>query len=230
MAVDGAVRELSRQHGRSPSAADVARVLELSEEEVLEAMEAASAYEAISLESHRYGGDTEEGATYAERVGEEDGRFELVEYEASLAPVLRALPERDPHPALYDTLAVLVDHLDDPDLAPALFVRFELAILAELGFGLDLSECAATGATEDLAFVSPRSGRAVSAAAAQAYRDRLFPLPKLLLGPGAADWPEILAGLRITGHFLARDLLIERQSEVLAARERLVERLKRIGG
>ena len=95
MAVDGAVRELSRAQGRSPSAAEVAGALGLGEEEVLEAMEAASAYEAVSLESHRYGGDADEGATYAERVGEEDNRFELVEYEASLAPVLRALPERD---------------------------------------------------------------------------------------------------------------------------------------
>ena len=95
MAVDGAVRELSRRQGRSPSAAEVAATLSLSEEEVLEAMEAASAYEAISLESHRYGGDADEGATYAERVGEEDGRYELVEYEASLAPVLQALPDRD---------------------------------------------------------------------------------------------------------------------------------------
>ncbi len=96
MAVDAAVRDLSRRQGRSPSAAEVARTLDRGEEEVLEAMEAASAYEAISLESHRYsGGDGDDGATYAERVGEEDGRFELVEYEASLAPVMRALPERD---------------------------------------------------------------------------------------------------------------------------------------
>ena len=95
MAVDGAVREIARREGRSPSASEVGRSLGLSEEEVLEAMEASAAYEAISLESHRYGGDADEGATYAERVGEEDGRFELVEYEATLAPVLRALPERD---------------------------------------------------------------------------------------------------------------------------------------
>jgi RNA polymerase sigma-B factor len=95
MAVDDAVRALSRERGRSPSAAEVATSLKLSEEEVLDAMEAASAYEAISLESHRYGGDADEGATYAERVGEEDGRYELVEYEASLAPALQALPDRD---------------------------------------------------------------------------------------------------------------------------------------
>jgi RNA polymerase sigma-B factor len=95
MAVDHAVRQLSREQGRSPSASEIARALDLSEEEVLEAMEAASAYEAVSLESHRYGGDADDGATYAERVGEEDVRFDLVEYEASLAPALRALPERD---------------------------------------------------------------------------------------------------------------------------------------
>ena len=69
---------------------------------------------------------------------------------ATLAHLLRYLPERDPHFALYETLTVLVDHLDDPDLAPALFVRFELAMLAELGFGLDLSSCAATGSERDL--------------------------------------------------------------------------------
>ena len=113
--------------------------------------------------------------------------------------------------------------------APSL-VRFELLLLAELGFGLDLTECAATGATDGLAFVSPKSGRAVSTAAAGEYRDRLFPLPPLLLGSGVAGWQDILAGLRITGHFLARDVLIERQSEILAARDRLLDRLKRAGG
>ena len=103
-------------------------------------------------------------------------------------------------------------------------------VLAELGFGLDLSECAATGATADLAFVSPKSGRAVSAVAAGDYRDRLFPLPPLLLGAATADWPDILAGLRITGHFLARDVLIGRQADALAARDRLLDRLKRVVG
>ena len=92
-----------------------------------------------------------------------------------------------------------------------------------------VSECAATGSTEGLAFVSPKSGRAVSNAGAGDYRDRLFPLPPFLLSGGSAGWPEILAGLTITGHFLSRDLLIERQADVLAARERLVSRLKRAG-
>ncbi|HEX8449121.1 MAG TPA: DNA repair protein RecO C-terminal domain-containing protein, partial [Allosphingosinicella sp.] len=154
-----------------------------------------------------------------------------IEWTTALAAT--ALPEGQPYARLYEALDGLLAAIEASPTArswaPSL-VRFELFILAELGFGLDLSECAATGAREELAFVSPKSGRAVSAAGAAEYRDRLFPLPPLLLGAGAAGWPDILAGLRITGHFLARDVLIERQSEILAARERLLDRLKRAGG
>ncbi|HEX9947854.1 MAG TPA: DNA repair protein RecO [Allosphingosinicella sp.] len=154
-----------------------------------------------------------------------------IEWTTALAAT--ALPEAQPYPRLYEALEGLLAAIEaSPSArswAPSL-VRYELFVLAELGFGLDLSECAATGATEDLAFVSPRSGRAVSGAAAGEYRDRLFPLPPLLLGPGAAGWPDILAGLRITGHFLARDVLIERQADILAGRERLLDRLKRAAG
>src|SRR4051812_885471 len=154
-----------------------------------------------------------------------------VEWTAGLAAT--ALPEGQAYPRLYEALDGLLAAVEaSPSArrwAPSL-VRYELLVLAELGFGLDLSECAVTGETRDLAFVSPKSGRAVGAAAAEAYRDRLFPLPPLLLGSGGADWPDILAGLRITGHFLARDVLIERQAEVLVARERLLDRLKRAGG
>jgi DNA repair protein RecO (recombination protein O) len=154
-----------------------------------------------------------------------------IEWTTGLAAT--ALPEGQAYPRLYEALDGLLGAIDaSPSArswAPSL-VRYELFVLAELGFGLDLSECAATGATEGLAFVSPKSGRAVSAEGAGAYRDRLFPLPPLLLGAGAADWPDIIDGLRITGHFLARDVLIERQAEVLAARERLLDRLKRAAG
>ncbi|HYW16975.1 MAG TPA: DNA repair protein RecO [Allosphingosinicella sp.] len=154
-----------------------------------------------------------------------------IEWTTALAAT--ALPEGQAYPRLYEALDGLLAAVEaSPNArgwAPSL-VRYELLMLAELGFGLDLSECAATGSTEDLAFVSPKSGRAVGAAAAAGYRHRLFPLPPLLLGSGAADWPDILAGLRITGHFLARDVLIERQAEILAARERLLGRLKRAGG
>jgi len=124
---------------------------------------------------------------------------------ATLAHLLRYFPERDPHFALYETLTVLVDHLDDPDLAPALFVRFELAMLTELGFGLDLSSCAATGSERDLTYVSPKSGRAVSAAAGEPYKDRLLKLPGFLIGQSRSNRPreeEIREGFALTDFFL----------------------------
>lgn len=143
------------------------------------------------------------------------------------------LPEGQAYPRLYEALDGLLGAIEAAPSArgwAASLVRYELLLLAELGFGLDLSECAATGARDDLAFVSPKSGRAVSRAGAGGYRDRLLPLPAYLVGgDGMPGWEEIRDGLRLTGHFLARDLLIERQAEILAARERLIERLKRIG-
>jgi DNA repair protein RecO (recombination protein O) len=144
-----------------------------------------------------------------------------------------ALPEGQPYPRIHEALDGLLAAIEAAPSArgwSAALVRYELLLLSELGFGLDLSECAASGARENLAFVSPKSGRAVSAGAAGDYRDRLLRLPAYLLdGRGTPGWADIGDGLRLTGHFLARDLLIERQADVLAARERLVERLKRIG-
>jgi DNA repair protein RecO (recombination protein O) len=151
----------------------------------------------------------------------------------STALTASALPEGHFYPRLYEALSGLLAAIDAAPNArgwAAALVRYELLLLAELGFGLDLSECAATGSEVDLAWVSPKSGRAVSDAAAEGYRERLFRLPPFLLAGGPADWDGIFDGLRITGHFLARDLLIGRQSEVLAARERLVERLRRVMG
>ena len=142
-----------------------------------------------------------------------------------------ALPEGQSYPRLYEALDGLLGAVETAPSAKgwaAALARYELLLLGELGFGLDLSECAATGATEELAFVSPKSGRAVSEAGAGAYRDRLLPLPDFLLGGGPAEWDDIFDALRLTGHFLARDLLIERQADVLAARGRLVDRLRRI--
>jgi DNA repair protein RecO (recombination protein O) len=144
-----------------------------------------------------------------------------------------ALPEGQPYPRLFEALDGLLAALEAAPAArgwAAALVRYELLLLADLGFGLDLAECAATGATGDLAFVSPKSGRAVSRAGAGEYRDRLFRLPPFLVEGGAAGWDDIFDGLKITGHFLSRDMLIDRQAEVLAARERLVDRLKRAGG
>lgn len=144
---------------------------------------------------------------------------------AALAHLLRYLPERDPHFALYETLTVLVDHLDDPDLAPALFVRFELAMLAELGFGLDLSSCAATGSERDLVYVSPRSGRAVCAAAGEPYKDRLLKLPGFLIGQTAANRPreeDIRAGFALTDFFLHQNVFDPQGQGAPAERARFV--------
>ena len=149
----------------------------------------------------------------------------------STALTATTLPEGQSYPRLYSALDGLLSAIEAAPSArrwAAALVLYELLLLSELGFGLELSECAATGATDDLAFVSPKSGRAVSAAAAGEYRDRLFRLPPFMSDGGEAEWPDIFDGLAITGHFLARDLLIDRQAEVLASRERLVERLKRV--
>lgn len=122
----------------------------------------------------------------------------------TLALHLRLLPERDPHPGLYEAACVLLDHLDEAALAPALFVRFEMMLLAELGYGLDLSTCAATGRSDDLAYVSPRSGRAVGREAGGPYDARLLRLPAFLTRdePTAAGADEVAAGFLLTGFFL----------------------------
>ncbi|MEA2759547.1 MAG: repair protein RecO [Methylobacteriaceae bacterium] len=128
-----------------------------------------------------------------------------------LAGLLRLLPERDPHPRLWRVAEVLADRLDDAALAPALMLRFEFALLAELGFGLDLTECTLTGATEDLIYVSPKSGRAVGRTAGEPWRDRLLPLPVFLLTEQHdADADQLSDAFRLLEHFLTRDVLAPR--------------------
>lgn len=123
-----------------------------------------------------------------------------------MAAHLRLLPERDAHAALYETLGVMIAHLDDADAAGELVARFELLVLDELGFGLDLSRCAATGSREDLVYVSPKSGRAVSRAAGQPWHDRMLALPPFLRrGSGAhGDAAALEDAFRLTGFFLTR--------------------------
>lgn len=144
-----------------------------------------------------------------------------------------ALPEEQPYPAIHSGLSGVLGAIEAAPSArgwSAAVVRYELLVLGELGFGLNLSECAVTGSKKDLAYVSPKSGRAVGQDAGSEYRDRLLPLPAFVTGGAAPpSWSDILGGFRLTGHFLARDLLIARQADVLAARERLVDRLARIG-
>ncbi|HEX2447573.1 MAG TPA: DNA repair protein RecO [Methyloceanibacter sp.] len=141
----------------------------------------------------------------------------------SLAGLARLLPERDPHPELYEATLAVLRAFGDASLWPALFVRWELQLLGELGFGLDLSECAATGTDSDLVYVSPRSGRAVSRDAGKPYCDKLLKLPAFLLDETApAGDADILAGLALTGHFLERDVLAPHGLAMPQARERLI--------
>lgn len=118
-----------------------------------------------------------------------------------ICDLLRLLPERDPHDLLL-SLAVRVLELTDPTELAAELARFELSLLDELGFGLDLGACALTGVTDDLTHVSPRSGRAVSREPAKPYCDRLLPLPQFLISTGKATREDIVAAFRLTGHFL----------------------------
>jgi DNA repair protein RecO (recombination protein O) len=124
-----------------------------------------------------------------------------------LAALCRLLPERDPHELVHDTLADILDHLGDRRLAAALVARFELQMLAEFGFGLDLDQCAATGATADLIYVSPKSGRAVSRTAGEPWQDRMLRLPAFLRGDQDASEPasgELTDAFALTGFFLER--------------------------
>ncbi|WP_338723242.1 DNA repair protein RecO [Devosia sp. XK-2] len=137
---------------------------------------------------------------------------------------LHLLPERDPHDRLLGMALSLIDH--DPD--GAALARFELTLLDELGFGLDLDTCAATGATEDLTHVSPKSGRAVSRAAAEPYKDRLLPLPSFLAARGNASPDDIGNAFRLTGHFLDLHIWRPRQLDPPPTREALIEMLTRV--
>ncbi|MBP2229245.1 DNA repair protein RecO (recombination protein O) [Azospirillum agricola] len=139
---------------------------------------------------------------------------------SACALVEAAAPEHDPHPALFDGLLALFGLLDAPAWAEA-YVRWEIGLLAELGFGLDLDRCAVSGANDYLAYVSPRTGRAVTASVGEPYRDRLLPLPDFLAGRGGGGPAEVEHGLRLTGHFLERHLL---NGPLPPARERLRER------
>jgi DNA repair protein RecO (recombination protein O) len=139
-----------------------------------------------------------------------------------LAALCRLLPERDPHPEIYEQLSDVLERLDDARAAAALMVRFELRMLAELGFGLDLDACAVTGATVDLGFVSPKSGRAVSRAAAEPWLDRLMRLPAFLIADAAVSLDDLADGFALTGFFLARHVLEPRGLAFVDAREGFV--------
>lgn len=153
-------------------------------------------------------------------------RGSLTGLNAAIAVAASVLPEREPHEAAYEGGDALLDAIPGGDLADwgALFVYWELDLLHELGFGLDLSACAVTGTTDDLIYVSPRSGRAVSRAAGQDYRERLLQLPQFLRRPGVqADMSGIAAGLQLTAHFLCRWVLNPYGRQMPFARQRLAD-------
>ncbi len=137
-----------------------------------------------------------------------------------------ALPEREAHPRVFRGLVALIATLArSKEAALADYVRWEAELLADLGYGLDLTSCAVTRGREDLVYVSPRSGRAVSAAAGEPWKERLLPLPAFLLGQGPSDPADWAAGLRLTGHFLARDAFGTHHRGLPAARDLLTDRV-----
>ena len=146
---------------------------------------------------------------------------------SAIAAMSRLLPERDPHPSLYEVTLFVLGFLDDATVWPALYVRWELALLQELGLGLDLSECAATGANDQLIYVSPKSGRAVSASAGEPYKDRLLGLPAFLQRTRGAHVTggDIRAGLDLTRYFFEARVFLPRGEVMPEARTRLAERL-----
>jgi DNA repair protein RecO (recombination protein O) len=139
-----------------------------------------------------------------------------------LAALCRLLPERDPHPDVHDQLAAMLAHLDDPRTAAIAVVRFELQMLTELGFGLDLESCAATGSADDLGYVSPKSGRAVSRTAGAPWQDRLFRLPAFLSEAVTPTPEDIADGFALTGFFLGRHVLEPRGLAFTDARDGFV--------
>ena len=145
-----------------------------------------------------------------------------------LAALLRLLPERDPHENLHAMLESILDRLAVPKAAAVMVARFELQMLAELGFGLDLARCAATGATADLVYVSPKSGRAASRAAGAAYADRMLRLPAFLRDNDApATAADLADGFALTGFFLARHVLEPRGLALSAERAHFIAALER---
>lgn len=151
--------------------------------------------------------------------------------EWSCALTAAVLPESQSYPHLHAALDGVLGAIEAAPSArrwASALVRYELLLLSEQGFGLDLSQCTVTGSNSNLHWVSPKSGAAVSGEAGEAYRDKLLALPEFIVAGGEAkDWDAIFDGFRLTGHFLARNLLDERRNDVMAARERLVERLQR---
>ncbi|WP_200811301.1 DNA repair protein RecO [Pseudooctadecabacter jejudonensis] len=157
-------------------------------------------------------------------------RLALAGLNAVTSILTHVLPEREDHRALYHRTVQLLDLLGQGEVWPLAYLQWELVLLEDLGFGLDLSACAVTGRNDDLIYVSPRTGRAVGRHAAGDWADKLLPLPHVLLGQGSADVADILAALKTTGHFLNNHLVPSLGDRALPeARARLLERIAKEG-
>lgn len=157
-----------------------------------------------------------------------DNRLSLAGLNAVCALLLFCLPEREAHARLYRRTETLLDLLDQPDIWPLAYLRWEMVLLEELGFGLDLSGCAVLGVqANDLSYVSPRTGRAVSRAGAGEWADKLLPLPPCLLGEGMAEDAEVAEALGVTGYFLHQRVAPELGHKPLPeARARFLDRVR----
>jgi DNA repair protein RecO (recombination protein O) len=154
-----------------------------------------------------------------------DDALALAMLSASCAVAEGALPEREAHPRVFEGLLHLIAHLSQGEEVLSDLIRWETLLLADLGYGLDLASCAVTGETAGLAFVSPKTGRAVTAAGAGIWTSRLLRLPSFLVGgdeAAPADWRD---GLRLTGHFLERDAFGHHHRPLPAARRMLYDRV-----
>jgi DNA repair protein RecO (recombination protein O) len=145
----------------------------------------------------------------------------------TLTALVQLLPEREPHERLYDAMQTVLGALEDDDVWPTLAVRWEMGLLDDLGFGLDLEKCAATGLTEDLIYVSPKSGRAVSAEAGLPYREKLFQLPGFLKSAPNSEVTnqDVLHGFALTGHFLRRHLFEPRGLNMPEQRDWIIQHI-----
>ncbi len=161
---------------------------------------------------------------HAGRLIDDPGR--LAGLAAATAMLAATLPEREPHADVFAAFAALLEAFDSAADWPACYVGWECSLLAALGFGLDLTRCAVTGVTADLAYVSPRSGRAVSREAGRPYHDKLLGLPDFLWREAPADAVQIGQGLRLTEHFLLHHVLLPQGKTLPAARARLAERMR----
>ena len=176
------------------------------------------------LEDHLGAFQVEPDELSASQVMED--RLALSGLNAACAMASLCLPERERHTAVYDAFEVLISAFGEPELWPAIYVRWEAGLLADLGYGLDLRRCAATGTETNLVYVSPKSGRAVSADAGEPYKDRMLKLPAFMKGEPELDPGDVEAGLNLTAHFLERRVLWPADRQLPEARTRMIERLR----